>query len=765
LSSPWPERMTTPPLFLLDAAHKPEADHLRAWIEQTAPDNEKPACLLLPIANRQETIVASGLVPFLELSPETELIPVRVIWQNPEKAHSHPPRFRDLWQGDYRHPSAKRAARWLEHDPSRGECVAGASATLRDLRAQFQADSQSITDQPAFAAFIAGRAGLTLDIAERKRRGGRYKVPRRVASNMKASRRYQEALAEVAENTGESIPDLEARSEEIFEELVAIPKAIWQDGIAAFNRKVIGMGYEQEFVLDQDNLERIRDIVRNKPTVLLWTHKTHVDGFAVYSMMFENDFPVPHLLGGVNMAFAGLGYAARRSGGIFIRRSFQDDLLYKMILRQYIGYLLEKRFPLTWAFEGTRSRVGKLMPPRYGLLKYVLEAAATTGSKDLHVIPVALNYDLIGDVKDYVREQSGAVKQPESLRWFIGYLRGLRKRLGRIYIDFGEPIVVNDPESVQDGLSLKKLAFEVGVEANKVTPITLASLVTMILLGAAPRGLTRHQLGRQMLRYLKWARERNIRVASDFDQGSPDGLNELADVLGDSGLVTRFDEGPDIVYTLAPDQHGVASYYRNTIVHHFVVKAFIELALISLPQELEQRLPYFWDRVDALRDLFKFEFFYVSREAFRGRVEEELNHYDSEWSEKLSSENEFPDRLLKRLRPLVARAALLPYIEAYGVVAKIVNGLRGTESIERKACLEQALAYGKQAYLQRLITSEASVGKLLFDNAFSLMENLGLIEPDGSDLGPLRREFAGNIAELARCMEQIYLLHAPGDML
>ena len=761
-SSPWPSRTEPAPLFLLDAAHTPEEQLLREWLRRTAPDGETPVALLLPIASRQEAVDGSALVPFLELPPDTALVPVRVVWQTGRDDEARPtPRLVDLVAGDPRHPGAARARRVLEQHADRAQPISGASASLGELRSQFTASGRNPAQPGAFAQFIAGRAGLALDIAERRLRGGRYKVPRRVAANLKASRRYQRALAEVAEQTGETIAALEARAEGIFRELIAIPRTFWQDVIASFNRKMIGMGYDPEFVVDQEALERIRTIVRNRPAVLLWTHKTHVDGFAVYSMLFENDFPVPHLLGGVNMAFAGLGYAARRSGGIFIRRSFQDDLLYKMILRQYIGYLLEKRFPLTWAFEGTRSRVGKLMPPRYGVLKYVVEAAASTGAEDLHVIPVALNYDQIGDVRDYVREQGGGVKQPESLGWFIGYLRGLRRKLGKIYIDFGEPIVVGQPAQSAEGLPLKKLAFEVGVEVNRVTPLTLASVVTTILLGAAPRALTRNQLGRQMRRYLHWARERGIRIASDFDQGTPESLNALADVLGDNGLVTRFDEGPDVVYTLAPEQHGVASYYRNTTVHHFIVKAIAELALCSVRPDSVDRVGDFRAETERLRDLFKFEFFYAPSEEFRQRVAAELEHYASDWSESLSKDPEFAGDLLRRFRPLVARACLLPYVEAYGVVANVFCRIPGDASLDRKALVEQALSFGRQAYLQRRITSEASIGKLLFENGHRLMDNLGLVTPGGESLTEARRQFAHSLSELAARFEQLYVLDAP----
>ena len=96
---------------------------------------------------------------------------------------------------------------------------------------------------------------------------------------------------------------------------------------------------------------------------------------------------MPHMFGGANMNFPGLGFLLHRAGAIFIKRSFQDNELYKTTLRHYIGYLMEKRFPMNWAFEGTRSRMGKLMPPRYGLLKYVLEACHAADARKIHIIP------------------------------------------------------------------------------------------------------------------------------------------------------------------------------------------------------------------------------------------------------------------------------------------------------------------------------------------------------------------------------------------
>src|SRR4029078_12096643 len=97
--------------------------------------------------------------------------------------------------------------------------------------------------------------------------------------------------------------------------------------------------------------------------------------------------------------------------------------VYKFVLRQYIDYLIEKRFPLEWYIEGGRSRSGKLLPPRFGLLAYVIDAYRRGKSEDVYLIPTSIAYDQIQDVGEYVAEQRGAAKQRESFGWFLKVVR------------------------------------------------------------------------------------------------------------------------------------------------------------------------------------------------------------------------------------------------------------------------------------------------------------------------------------------------------
>jgi glycerol-3-phosphate O-acyltransferase len=423
-------------------------------------------------------------------------------------------------------------------------------------------------------------------------------------------------------------------------------------------------------------------------------------------------------------------------------------------LRQYIGYLMEKRFPLSWAFEGTRSRVGKLMPPRYGLLKYVMDSAHATGAQNLHIVPISISYDMIGDVKDYASEQSGGVKRPESLRWFIGYLRGLRQPMGKIYFDFGEPVVLPEVHFPEDSRELQRVAFAVGVEVNRVTPITLASLLCMVLLGAAPRALTADELRSEVGALVDWARKRDIRLTRILREQDDIQTNGLVDKMIATGLLTRYDDGPERVYTIAAEQHGVASYYRNMAIHFFVNKSIIELSLMRMSQLELTSTEDFWEEAERLRDYFKFEFFYAPSDQFRTDIGAELSRYQPHWEAALA-EPGAAQAIFNRLQPRMAHAVLLPFVEAYRVVADVLARQPLGAEFTEKDCVQQCLTYGRQAYLQRRISSEASIGKLLFTNGYRLMENRNLLAEGGEDLAEQRLQMAQGFRELQRRLERV----------
>ncbi len=757
-------------LFIVDADHSVEEKLLNDWLTSTKLEHGCDIAdtrVVVPIAHDPENIPTKKLAEHLAQSNNRLLVPIRILWKTKLDNIDGKPRLRDLITGNPRKPNSRKARSILDKDASRAIPIMGKPETYSTLKSQFEERRRNALVDKNLSDFIAGQASLALEVAERRLRGSRYKVPRQVSKIIRASDRYKNGLLKIMEKTGQTERALRDEAIPIFKELVSIPHNFWQDVSAILNRWVISLGYENEIVIDEDRLLRFRQIVQEHPAALLWTHKTHMDGLTMQAVLFENDFPTPHTMGGINMAFAGFGFLAKRSGAIFIRRSFQKNLVYKLVLRNYLSYLIEKRFPLTWSFEGTRSRVGKLMPPRYGMLKYVMEAVSDSNAENLHIIPVAINYDMINDVKDYAAEQSGAIKRPESLQWFISYIRRMRRPLGRIYVDFGEPVIVEKNAINDDPLQLAKTAFQVGVEANRVTPITLTSLMAMLLLGTAPKALTLEEMTKALVSLRNWARKRNIPISSDFRAKNFDHTRELIDAMVNIKLITRYDEGPETVYAVEADKHMIASYYRNTIVHHFVTKAIAELALVHASLSEACPLQEFWAEADRLKDLFKFEFFYAPSEEFRSDVDQELKRYNEAWQDNLTADHDYANEFLHDMTPLVAHSTLTPYVEAYRIVSDVLTGLDDDQTMDEKEIISAAFKYGNQAYLQRRISSKASIGKLLFQNAVKVMDSNELLDSSSSSKDSIdndRKEFSRRLRILSHRLDHIRALQLPNEI-
>ncbi len=761
--SPWPQPAEEAVLFLLDADNPVEQGLLERWLKSTrqssGADDTDSDQLVLPILHGRKGRIDSGpLRDKLDKAGNARIVPLRVVWLPVKSARQSAPRLRDLILGDPRHPGNFNAQMILRTNPDRAKCMAGASATIDELLRDFSElksgdDAEAAKD---FAGFVVRRAGLALDVAERRLQANRYKVPRFVTEGLRTSPRFNRAMDKLAEELDRPVKDLHEEARTYMNEMVAEPSTFFIDWTGKFSRFFASLAYGNEIVCNPEDIERTRQILRDYPSALLWSHKSHVDGMAVLSVLYDNDFPAPHSLGGINMAFGGLGFLGRRSGVIYIRRSFQDNPVYKLVLRHYLGYLMEKRFPFSWAFEGTRSRVGKLMPPRYGLLKYVIEAAHATRASDLHFIPVSISYDLIGEAADYAMEQSGQQKKPETLRWFVGYLARMRAPMGRIYFDFGEPVVLQGVTPPADKVDMSKIAFEVAVRVNNMTPVTLPSLMCLVLLGAAPRALTLVELIAEFRAVSEWLRQRNIRMTGNFDEGNTELLGELAQIVIDRGLVTLYDKGPEPVYGIADDQYPVAGYYRNTVVHYFVSKAILELALVKASEhDAAERLGVFWNETDHLRDLFKFEFFYSPKQEFRDELERELSSHDKDWQVVLNGDSQKVLAMLAGMRPLFAHATLLPYIEAYCIVAEVLERLEPGAGLDEKECVALALKYGHQRYLQRRISSKASIAKLLFQNGHKLFSNMSLTAGGDPAIASRREAAAKEFAELSDRLSQI----------
>ncbi len=331
-------------------------------------------------------------------------------------------------------------------------------------------------------------------------------------------------LALAAKATGKSELQACKHARKCLEEMAATPRESWLAPAAKMARFVYTRSYEPKLDINLEALEQLRELSRDHLLLFLWSHKSHMDSFVFLLSLYDNQFkPLPLVFAGINMNFLGFGALARRVGAIFLRRSFQEDAIYKLVFRHYIDYLIRNRMPLTWSIEGTRSRTGKLSPPKLGILNWVLEACEREEMRDVKLVPVSIAFDRIAEIDDYVALQRGMPKRKESLGWFLNFIFGMKEPYGKIYVRFAKPVGLDDAAAPdigptqEEGPSLAtRLAFEVCTRMEQVTPIKSADVLAMVLLGANGRALSDREVFLQASEIAALVREKGLPTASGF---------------------------------------------------------------------------------------------------------------------------------------------------------------------------------------------------------------------------------------------------------
>ena len=327
----------------------------------------------------------AGIPPALLDEPDLRLVPVRVAWLPTEHAGRPATQLTALMRDPY-HPSERQQRRILARQPGRAIVLTGEPATVDELRRRWVETTEGEADAD-FAGYVARRATLALDRAEYQVRGPRYKTPSLVKEEILASRRFRAGLRAVRRADGEAPPSL-AEAGQILDELAAGWSRRLIDVMPVIGRLIFQRGFDPQIDYDESQVERLRAAMARQPGILLWSHRSNLDTLVLAAALQEKGLPPAHLFAGINMAFGPMGAIMRRAGVIFIRRSTADDPVYKYVLREYVGYVLEKRFNLSWSIEGTRSRTGKMLPPRLGLLSYAADAYLSGRVDDLLLLPV-----------------------------------------------------------------------------------------------------------------------------------------------------------------------------------------------------------------------------------------------------------------------------------------------------------------------------------------------------------------------------------------
>ena len=741
---------TRPRVYLTEAMTETESGVLHTWLGEQLSDATVPATAV--------AITDQALLDLTRREDDPLLTPVRVVWlpRNPNEPGTV--RMREAMSPrDPLHPGRGAQRRLLRTDPTRCRVIEGEPAPLSDLERRLAEDGGG-----SLPEYIRRQAALALERAERTLLGDQYKVSRFVVDEITDSRRYREGIRRLSAEQNVRLSDVDQHARTSLDELVATQS---RRAVALWGR--LGRYFSRAYRLDVDTarFDELRELNRQHSLVFLPSHRSYLDPLVLRPALLANDLPLNHVMGGLNINFWPIGPIGKRSGTVFIRRKFGDDEVYKWTLREYMRYLITKRFNLEWYIEGGRGRTGKLRPPRFGILTYLAQAFQSSVASDVYLVPVSLIYDQLYEVSAMAAEAHGEVKQKEGLRWMVGYVRAQGERNGVAHVTIGRPLSLAQAlaQESDQRRAIQKTAFEVCHRINEVTPITASSLVLLAFLGIEDRALTVRELELILTPLIEYILIRDLPTAGDVDLTNPQVVRKALQTHLDSGVLRRYAEGDELVYYLGSDQHLVAAFYRNNSIHFLVTRAIAELVIQGAVDDHPDNLVTSgWEDAKRIRDILKFEFFFPDKATFEQQMRDELTIIRPGWENDLD-DPDHASKMLEAVLPYLAHRVLQPFLEAYEVVADQLVVTPVSSTFDEKSFMTTCLGIAKQRRLRQQIASSESISSELFGTALALARNRGLVETDvedgdaaGADAVVVRREeFAAEIRALVGRVRRI----------
>lgn len=393
--------------------------------------------------------------------------------------------------------------------------------------------------------------------------------------------------------------------------------------------------------------------------------------------------------------------------------------------------------------EGTRSRTGKLIPPRMGILSSVVHALERGAADDVMIVPTSFTYESVLEDKSYLEEQAGAVKKEEGF-WDLFRLRKhLRRRQGKVYIRFGDAISLKDYMAAADPAAserekIRELAYEITYGINKSAVVTPAALTATVLLTQPRRAIAAKTLLASVDRYLDYLKFKESRLSEPLQKYQTLAIRESLRGYIRGHLVQEFYDFEEPLYRVVEDKRALLDYYKNTSVHFFVSLGVLAVVLAAAPDGRISRAQAEEDFV-FFQNLFQHEFTFSRRQPVAAHVDRLLDYLVPGGMVRvkgavLEAVPEARDALETLASPI------RNFIEAYGIVWKTLPHL-GARRWEQKELLRFLQERGRILYLKEEIDRPEAVNKFTLQNALSSFRDLGLFKEDDEGWGRRKRTF------------------------
>ncbi|MBI5490671.1 MAG: 1-acyl-sn-glycerol-3-phosphate acyltransferase [Deltaproteobacteria bacterium] len=578
---------------------------------------------------------------------------------------------------------------------------------------------------------------------ERERRavlGPYVRSHARQAAELFSSARFQRELAAVAEHRKLPLEQVRVQAAAMLREIAARFRIESIEFLAVVFGRVWNRIYDG-IEVDHEGLRRVVDAARQGSVILLPSHKSHIDYIVMSQVFYDARLATPFIAAGRNLSFWPLGPLFRAAGAFFMRRRFEGDELYVTVMRAYLRRLLLDGCHVELFCEGTRSRTGKLLPPRIGLLGLLVEAALHLRGRRIHVVPVSITHERVIEEGAHVRETSGGTKEKEDVGGLFGARRFLQSRYGRLHVRFGDPVDLHDfaaaagvgPATVADRPAwrnaVRHLAFRSSFAVNLETPATPTALVAAALLGGGSRSVGRADLERRVARLRDWAAELGSPLAAALSpphQTEPphEAVRRAVELFASDGTLDVTGPLGETLVTVEDRRRPHLDYYRNGVLHVFLEPALVALGILA--GDDRAGLP---GRVNRLARLWKYEFIYADEADALPGVARGL-----EFLVRIGAVANAPDGALRIAAPSILRELarmLFAFVEAYRVALGVLE--RTTDTRRHAEVVARCLAEAERQYLRGELAAYEARNAVTFANVFVAARDLGWLEFPSSD--------------------------------
>jgi glycerol-3-phosphate O-acyltransferase len=613
----------------------------------------------------------------------------------------------------------------------------GTEVALRDFVQRYSRDSED-----RLARRLTRAIQIFLYREERVVMGPAIMPRSKIKTLVIGSEESRAFLARYAEKHGLPEAKVRKRAEKIFDEMAAE----YNGAIFAFVSWCFIKVWNRMFQgLETIGFETVMEKAKHNPIVMVPCHRSHLD-YMILSYLFHLNFvSPPHIAAGINLGFGVMGPLLRASGAYFIRRSFGDDEVYKHVFARYLQFLIREGYTQEFFIEGGRSRTGKIMTPKLGMLTAIVNAYAAGVRRDLYLVPVSIHYGRIVEEESYQAELSGAEKEPESMSGLMKARRFLKQKYGSVYVSFAEPISLGgelgerrqrfgeeteSPEVAEEKRRfIQRLGFRILREVNEVSVAGATSVSATVLLGAAHWGFRYRDFRDRADALYRLTGFLGIRPTASLVRNAGTFRESMA-FLGSNGLIEVLQRGREEVLVVRQGRRLALDFYKNNLIHAFLVPSLVVTCLRE-----GVAVSALVDRVWEWMDLFRYEFALPSKGELTGEIDRLLRYFEEVGA---VTGDEVADG-----HPLSAALmnVLQNFREAYYVVALTVLHRLGTDGQAEKALLEEVRKYYKTCLLLGEVTKSEGAGDVTLRNALSRFVEMGFLRTETRGRGGREKRY------------------------